>query len=118
MAGNHVNLIKLSVSDINPAGARIWYRSDGTPENTVKVDAPPPSVSAELDGGPRIIQGRVPVEAEDDAASLAARVLAVEHRIYPEAARLFASGRLRLEDGRACLDGTALDEPVHYPSDD
>lgn len=69
-------------------------------------------VNEELDGGPRIIRGRVPVLADDDPDSLAARVLAVEHRIYPEAAGLFASGRLILRDGAAWLDGRALAEPL------
>jgi len=70
--------------------------------------------TAELDGGPRIIQGRIPVLTADSAESLAARVLAGEHRIYPEAARLFAAGRLVYRDGRAWLDGNVRDEPLQY----
>ena len=61
--------------------------------------------TAELDAGPIIIQGRVPVEPADDESSLAARVLTVEHRIYPQAVRLFAEGRLRIEDDRVLIDG-------------
>ncbi|HMV72844.1 MAG TPA: formyltransferase family protein, partial [Pseudomonadales bacterium] len=68
-------------------------------------------VSADLDGGPAIVQARVPVLPEDDESTLAARVLEREHLIYPLAARLFASGRLRLHEGRAELDETAL--PAH-----
>ena len=68
----------------------------------------------ELDGGPPIIQGRVPVLPDDTADTLAARVLAVEHRIYPEAAALFAAGRLRCKDGGAWLDGERLDQPIQY----
>ena len=71
-------------------------------------------VTEDLDGGPRIIQGRVPVMPDDSAAELAARVLAVEHRIYPEAARLFAAGRIEYRDGSAWLDGERLDEPVQF----
>jgi phosphoribosylglycinamide formyltransferase-1 len=71
-------------------------------------------VTEELDGGPAIIQGRVPVMAGDSAAVLAARVLAVEHKIYPEAARLFAAGRILLRDGVAWLDGERLVEPLQY----
>ena len=70
--------------------------------------------TAELDGGPRIIQGRVPVLADDTAGTLAARVLEIEHRIYPEAARLFAAGRLEYRDGQAWLDGRRLAEPMQY----
>lgn len=69
----------------------------------------------DLDGGPLIIQGRVPVLPDDTASRLAARVLEVEHRIYPEAARLFAAGRLACRDGAAWLDGKRLEEPIQYP---
>ncbi|HSD68901.1 MAG TPA: phosphoribosylglycinamide formyltransferase [Woeseiaceae bacterium] len=69
-------------------------------------------VTETLDGGPRIIQGRVPVLPDDDAERLAQRVLAVEHRIYPEAIRLLSAGRVRYADGAAWLDGKRLDEPL------
>jgi len=65
-------------------------------------------VTEELDGGPVIVQARVPVLPGDTADALAARVLAHEHRIYPLAARLFAFGRLKLDAGHAVLDGRAL----------
>lgn len=68
----------------------------------------------ELDGGPRIIQGRVPVLAGDTAETLAARVLEVEHQIYPQAAALFAAGRLEYRDGGAWLDGARLNEPLQF----
>jgi phosphoribosylglycinamide formyltransferase-1 len=71
-------------------------------------------VTEQLDGGPAIIQRRVPVMPEDSVAELAARVLEVEHRIYPEAARMFAAGRLECRDGSAWLDGEPLDEPVQF----
>jgi len=69
-------------------------------------------VSDELDGGPAVIQARVPVLPGDDEASLSARVQAAEHIIYPRAAGWFASGRLRLAGGVPELDGRALREPV------
>ncbi len=65
-------------------------------------------VTEELDGGPLILQARVPVLSDDDAASLAARVLVQEHRIYPLAARLVAEGRLRLAGDKALLDDRAI----------
>ncbi len=68
----------------------------------------------ELDGGPRVIQGRVPVKEGDTADSLAARVLEVEHQIYPEAAALFAAGRLEYRAGHAWLDGARLNEPIQF----
>ncbi|NMG66564.1 phosphoribosylglycinamide formyltransferase [Azoarcus indigens] len=53
-------------------------------------------VTAELDSGPMVIQAVVPVRDDDDEASLAARVLEQEHRIYPQAVRWFVEGRLQL----------------------
>ena len=69
-------------------------------------------VTRELDGGPVVIQARVPVRDDDDEASLAARVLAEEHRIYPECIGWFATGRLQLRNGVVHLDGQPLAEPV------
>jgi phosphoribosylglycinamide formyltransferase-1 len=73
-------------------------------------------VTEELDAGPLIIQGRVPVQKDDDAGTLAARVLQIEHLIYPEAARLFAAGRLALCDGCSYLDGELLTDPIQFNS--
>ena len=56
-------------------------------------------VTAELDHGPIIIQAAVPVLANDTPDTLAARVLAQEHRIYPQAVRWFAEGKLDISDG-------------------
>src|SRR5205814_3010750 len=53
-------------------------------------------VIPETDAGPIVMQGAVPVRDGDTAEALAARILSVEHRIYPEAVRLLASGRLKL----------------------
>ena len=54
-------------------------------------------VTPQLDHGPIVIQAAVPVLPHDDEASLAARVLAEEHRIYPQAARWFLEGKLVIE---------------------
>ena len=62
-------------------------------------------VVPEMDSGPVIAQGAVPVHAGDSAAALAARVLEVEHRIYPQALRLVAEGRVRIVGGRCLIDG-------------
>jgi phosphoribosylglycinamide formyltransferase-1 len=75
-------------------------------------------VTEQLDGGPPIIQARVAVAAGDDEASLAARVQAQEHRIYPLAVRWFCEGRLRYDAGRAWLDGRVLREPVQFMDTD
>ena len=71
-------------------------------------------VTEELDGGPPIVQARVAVVDNDDEASLAARVQAEEHRIYPLAVRWFCEGRLRYDAGHAWLDGRILHEPVLF----
>jgi phosphoribosylglycinamide formyltransferase-1 len=69
-------------------------------------------VTRELDGGPVVLQARVPVRDDDDEARLAARVLAQEHRIYPECIGWFAAGRLACRDGRVLLDGRELEAPM------
>lgn len=56
-------------------------------------------VTCDLDCGPIVAQSVVPVLADDDEASLAARVLAREHRIYPQAVRWFVEGRLSIDAG-------------------
>ncbi|WP_165679994.1 phosphoribosylglycinamide formyltransferase [Metapseudomonas otitidis] len=65
-------------------------------------------VTEELDGGPLVVQAVIPVESGDSPDTLAKRVHAEEHRIYPLAVRWFAEGRLRLGENGALLDGQAL----------
>lgn len=60
-------------------------------------------VDAGTDTGPIILQGAVPVLPEDDDASLAARILRVEHRLYPRALALAVSGKLTIEGRRVVL---------------
>ena len=60
-------------------------------------------VTPELDSGPIIAQAAVPVLAGDTPETLAERILVAEHRLYPFALRLVASGEARLEDGRVVL---------------
>jgi phosphoribosylglycinamide formyltransferase-1 len=71
-------------------------------------------VTAELDGGPRIIQARVAIAADDTEDSLAKRVLIQEHLIYPLAVSWFCEGRLRYQAGKALMDGRPLSEPIPY----
>jgi len=58
-------------------------------------------VTPELDSGPPIAQAAVPIACTDTADSLAERILAAEHRLYPAALKMVAEGRVRLSDGRA-----------------
>lgn len=65
-------------------------------------------VTEELDGGPVILQARVPVFEDDDAQSLAERVQVQEHAIYPLTVRWFCDGRAVMQQGKAYLDGVLL----------
>jgi len=66
-------------------------------------------VTPELDHGPVIIQGAVPVLPGDTEEALAARVLAVEHRIYPQAVRWLVEDRVRVDDaGRVHVKGAGI----------
>jgi phosphoribosylglycinamide formyltransferase-1 len=60
-------------------------------------------VDEELDSGPILLQEAVPVREDDTEATLAARILEVEHRLYPLAARILLEGRYRVEGRRVRL---------------
>jgi phosphoribosylglycinamide formyltransferase-1 len=62
-----------------------------------------------MDSGPVIVQGAVPVLENDTPDRLAARVLQMEHRIYPLALRLVAEGRVRVIDGQCHIDTRGID---------
>lgn len=63
-------------------------------------------VTAELDGGPPILQASVEIQNDDTEESLASRVLSeVEHRIYPLAVQWIIEKRVEMRDGKAWLDG-------------
>ena len=69
-------------------------------------------VTAQLDHGPIVIQAAVPVRADDTPDTLAARVLAQEHVVYPQAIRWFAEGRLVNRAGRVNLQGDSKSQSV------
>jgi phosphoribosylglycinamide formyltransferase-1 len=69
-------------------------------------------VRPELDTGPIIVQAAVPVASGDTPESLAARVLAAEHRAYPLALRLLATGRVKVEGETTVLDGRPVSGAV------
>lgn len=75
-------------------------------------------VSAEMDAGPIILQAATPILPDDDADSLAARVLGAEHEIYVRAIRWIAEGRVRVESGRALVDGVGGDAAFYLPGGD
>jgi phosphoribosylglycinamide formyltransferase-1 len=65
-------------------------------------------VTPELDHGPIVMQSVVPVRPGDDEHTLAARVLATEHVVYPQSVHWFVTGKLRLQDGRVTqVDGAS-----------
>jgi phosphoribosylglycinamide formyltransferase-1 len=69
-------------------------------------------VVPEVDSGPIVCQAAVAVGDFDTAATLAERVLAAEHRIYPLALRLVAEGRVRLDAGRCLIDGAPVTDAM------
>jgi phosphoribosylglycinamide formyltransferase-1 len=69
-------------------------------------------VTEELDGGPRILAGRLRVNPDESAEELQHRVQAIEHQIYPEAAGLVGSGRVRFDSGETLIDGEVVAEPI------
>lgn len=81
-------------------------------------------VRSELDDGPIVNQAVVPVLPDDTSKSLAARILEFEHRLYPEAVRLLASGQarvagniVRLSPGSATEDGALINPPPRKDDD-
>ena len=74
-------------------------------------------VIPELDAGPSIIQYRVPIRHDETETSLSHRVQQGEYRIYPQAIRWFAEGRLQLKDDEVWLDGLPLGEPAVIDED-
>ncbi|WP_213989915.1 phosphoribosylglycinamide formyltransferase [Sodalis sp. dw_96] len=86
--------------------------ANGDPEHGTSVHF----VTEELDGGPVILQAKVPVFTGDDEAELVARVKTQEHAIYPLAIRWLLQNRLELRDGGAWLDGQRL-PPAGYAAD-
>ena len=62
-------------------------------------------VTPEVDGGPVIIQAALLVQPQDTVQTLASGVLALEHRILPQAIKWFAEGRLTIKNGQVLLDG-------------
>lgn len=74
-------------------------------------------VTPDVDAGPIIIQATVPVYEDDSPDVLAARVLRQEHRIYPQAIRWFAEGRLEIRDNRVLVDGAEQAEQGLVPAE-
>jgi phosphoribosylglycinamide formyltransferase-1 len=75
-------------------------------------------VTAELDGGPVICQGRLAVHPGESVESLTARVHRLEHSIYPRVIGLFGAGRLALRGTTVLLDGQPLSAPLQESEDD
>ena len=73
-------------------------------------------VSADMDAGPIICQGAVPMLEGDNETTLAARVLAVEHKIYPLALKWLAEGSLRVTDGHCSVRGTTIPDGIIVPA--
>jgi phosphoribosylglycinamide formyltransferase-1 len=81
MYGHHVHEAVIKAKE-KESGATVHYVTEG------------------VDAGPIILQGDVKVLPTDTPETLADRILKVEHRIYPEAVRLFCEGKIKVTDGR------------------
>ena len=75
-------------------------------------------VTEELDGGPLILQAKVPILADDDENTLAARVLTQEHIIYSTAIRWFAEEAIAMIDNCLFKDGKPLNQPIQLGGDE
>jgi phosphoribosylglycinamide formyltransferase 1 len=73
-------------------------------------------VTADMDAGPTICQAAVPVLDGDTTETLAERVLAVEHKIYPLALKWLAEGKLRVVDGKCIIDNARVPDGVTVPA--
>jgi phosphoribosylglycinamide formyltransferase-1 len=70
-----------------------------------------------MDTGPIIIQAAVPVLQKDTEETLSERILRYEHKIYPEAIRLFSEGRIKVEGRKVIIRGyTSFDAHIINPS--
>ncbi len=74
-------------------------------------------VVPEMDSGPIVVQACVPVLPDDNEETLRARVLSAEHKIYPYALKLLATGKLRIESGRVVKTKQAVHEYVMFNPD-
>ena len=74
-------------------------------------------VGIELDSGPVVIQAEIPVQTIDTAETLAARVLTVEHIIYPIAIKMHIDGRLKFDGQQLLLDNKPLIKPLMWNND-
>ncbi len=99
VAGWHGRLINIHPS-LLPAYRGLNTHNRALADGAIEHGCSVHFVVRELDAGPVIAQGRVAVHEGDTEASLAARVLNVEHQLYPRALAAVASGQVRLEGGR------------------
>ena len=72
-------------------------------------------VDEHTDHGPIIVQGAVAVEPDDTRTTPHARILAVEHELYPAAIQLFAEGRLEMDGRRVRIPARASPPPLLSP---
>jgi phosphoribosylglycinamide formyltransferase-1 len=73
-------------------------------------------VGMEMDSGPIIAQAALAVHDHDSVETLAARVLSLEHRLYPSALKLVAEGRVHVRDGRCIVDTAGVEGVLMVPA--
>jgi len=102
LSGGFIDAYENRVLNIHPALLPSFKGKDGIKDafkSGVKVTGVTVHfVEHELDSGPVILQRSVPISAEDTLGSLEEKIHAAEHKLYPEAIRLFVEGRLKIEE--------------------
>ena len=99
------------------------YRGTGTYRRAIDAGDPMHGasihfVTGELDGGPVISQVAIPIEADDDPDSLAARLSPMEHRLVVATVEFFAGHRVECRDGAVIVDGNTLAGPLQLQADE
>lgn len=122
LSGYFINEYKNRILNIHPALLPAFKGVHGIKDALtygVKVTGPTVHfVDEELDNGPIILQSVVEISNEDTEESLLERVHAEEHKIYPEAIKLFVEGRLKVEGRKVLINGKGVkgdeDEDQEY----
>ena len=109
LSPSFVKEFKNKILNIHPALLPSFKGTEGIKDALdygVKVTGPTVHfVDGEMDHGPIILQGAVDVKEDDTAESLAPRIHEIEHRIYPEAVRLFVEGKLKIAGRKVIIKG-------------
>jgi phosphoribosylglycinamide formyltransferase-1 len=106
--GRMINIHPSLLPDYKGTHTHERVLADGKTEHGASVHF----VTAELDGGPVIMQVKIPVLPTDTPEALATRLLAQEHRVYPEVVKLLAQGQVLLGEQGIQIEGQVIQQPL------